>query len=70
MFEQENSSHCRARVSARDLVAAWLLAAVIAIAVALPNIAETAKAGAVVARADVVTVLHALPKLLQGDRQT
>ena len=73
MFQPECSNLNRARVRLRDLAAAWLLVAIIGAAVALPSVVQTAKAEAVtaagLARCDVVAVLHAIPKLLQGNHQ-
>ena len=73
MLEPEGSNLNRARVRLRDLVAAWLLVAIVGIAVALPSVVQTARAEAVtaagLARCDVVAVLHTIPKLLKGNHQ-
>jgi hypothetical protein len=69
MFDPIKTNPERARVRLRDILAAWLLVALILLAGAL----QAAKAGAIhaacAARCEVVTVLHAVPKLLQRNPQ-
>jgi hypothetical protein len=73
MLEPQGSNLSRARVRLRDLLAAWLLVAIIGAAVALPSVVQTARAEAVTAagaaRCEAIGVLHAIPKLLQGNHQ-
>jgi hypothetical protein len=69
MFDPIRTNPERARVRLRDIGAAWTLVAFILVASALPSTIRAAKADAIhaasVARCEVASVLHAVPKLLQ-----
>ena len=73
MFDPIRTKPERARVRLRDVAAAWLLVGLIAAAAVLPGTMRTAKAQAIhaatAARCEVVTVLRAVPKLLQRNHQ-
>jgi NADH:ubiquinone oxidoreductase subunit 4 (subunit M) len=73
MYEPIDTSLERARVRLRDLGAAWILVALLFLAGLLPGTLQAAKAEAIqaacAARCEVVTVLHAVPKLLQRSHQ-
>ena len=73
MYEPIHTSSERARVRARDLGAAWLLVALLLLAGVLPGTLRVAKAeafqAACAARCQFVTVLHAVPNLLQRNHQ-
>lgn len=73
MIEPESTNPDRARVHLRDLLAAWVLVALVLSAAALPGAVRVAKAEAIqaagVARCEVAAVLHAVPKLLPRAHQ-
>jgi hypothetical protein len=73
MYEPIDTTPERARVRLHDIAAAWLLVALVLLASTLPGTFQAAKAGAIhaacAARCEVVTVLHAVPKLLQRNPQ-
>jgi hypothetical protein len=74
MFEPTDTTPDRACVRFRDLGAAWMLVAFLLLAGVLPGTLQAAKSGAIhaacAACSEVVTVLHAVPKLLQRSHQT
>jgi hypothetical protein len=65
MFEPIRTCPDRARVRLRDLAAAWVLVALVLGMSVLPAAVRAAKAEAI----HVATVLHSVPKLLQGSHQ-
>ena len=73
MFDPIHTNPERAHVRVRDLVAAWVLVALILGASVLPGPLRLAKTeviqAASVARHEVALVLHAVPKLLQRVHQ-
>jgi len=69
MFEAEESNPDRKRLRPRDVGAAWLLVVLITAAIPLPSVLAAARVDAIhaadAARDEVVTVLHAVPRLIQ-----
>ncbi len=73
MFDPIRTKPERARVRLRDIAAAWVLVALVLGAGVIPGVIRSAKAEAIhaatIARCEVASVVHSVPKLLQRGHQ-